>query len=134
MVSVDESKIVKHISLEELDSEIYELERISKRINRLNLIRMVYKTNDIKKSCELLDIPMRTGYGWVKKWNDKGLKGLDHKKGAGRPSFLSKDQLKMLNEWMIGKSYLTTEDVYLYIKEKFAVDYSLNRLEKLSIK
>jgi hypothetical protein len=38
MVSVDESKIMKHISLEELDSEIYELKRISKRINRLNLI------------------------------------------------------------------------------------------------
>jgi len=127
-----ESKINKdHMSVEELSKEIRELERDAKMLERLNLIRMVYKTNDITKSCELLDIPIRTGYGWVKKWNKKGKDGLRHKKGAGRPPFLSTKQLQELDEWMGDKDYLVTNDVHLYIKDKYGIDYSIKQVQRI---
>jgi transposase len=127
-----ESKINKdHMSVEDLTKEIHELERDAKMLERLNLVRMVYKTNDIAKSCELLDIPSRTGYGWVEKWNKNGIVGLRHKKGAGRPPFLSKKQLHELDEWMIDKDYLVTNDVYLYIKDEYGVDYSTKQVQRI---
>jgi hypothetical protein len=44
--------------VEDLVKEIRKLERDTKTLNRLHLIRQVYKTNDIAKSCEILDIPV----------------------------------------------------------------------------
>jgi transposase len=78
-----------------------------------------------------LDIPLRTGHDWVKKWNEKGIDGLRHKKGAGRPSFLSNKQLEELDNWMRKKEYLVTNDVYFYIKDNFGIDYSLKQVRRI---
>ena len=61
------------MSDENLSRHIRELEKVSKVVNRLYLIRQVYKTDNIAESCEILDIPLRTGYNWVKRWNEEGI-------------------------------------------------------------
>jgi len=126
-----ELKIIRHLSVESLNEEIRELEQVCKTVNRLHLIRQVYRTNDIVESCEILDIPLRTGHDWVKKWNEKGIEGLRHKKGAGRPSYLSKEKLEKLDNWMKQEEYLVTNDVYLHIKDNFDVDYSLKQVRRI---
>ena len=102
----------EYMSVGDLNRHIRKLEKISKVVNRLYLIRQVYKTDNIAESCEILDIPLRTGYNWVNKWNKKGIDGLRHKGGAGRPSFLSSNQLKKLDQWIENEEFLVTHDVY----------------------
>jgi transposase len=126
-----ESKIVKHMDIEDLIIEIRDLERDSKTLNRLHLIRQVFKTNDIKESCEILDIPLRTGHDWVKKWNENGIEGLRHKKGAGRPPFLSDEQMQELDNWIENEEYPVPYNVYLYIKDNFGVDYSKRQVDRI---
>jgi putative transposase len=120
-----------HMSLENLNRHIRKLEKISKVVNRLHFIRQVYKTENIAESCEILDIPLRTGYNWVNKWNENGIEGLNHEKGAGRPSFLSNNQLEELDQWIESEEFLVTHDVYLYIKDNFGVDYSQRQVRRI---
>ena len=119
------------MSVENLNRHIRELEKISKVVNRLYLIRQVYKTDNIAESCEILDIPLKTGYNWVNKWNKEGIDGLKHKKGAGRPSFLTDNQLKELDQWIENQEFLVTHDVYLYIKNNFGIDYSERQVRRI---
>jgi putative transposase len=44
---------------------------------------------------------------------------------------MSKEQFLELDEWMVGQEYLTTKDVYLYIKDHFEVDYSLKQVGRI---
>ena len=78
-----------------------------------------------------MDVSPRAAYEWIKKWNEKGINGLRHKKGAGRPTFMSKEQFRELDEWMTEQEYLTTKDVYLYIKDHFEIDYSLKQVGRI---
>ena len=119
------------MSVEELNNHIRKFESDCKTANRLHLIKQVMKTNNIEEACEIMDVSSRTAYGWVKKWNDEGIDGLRHKKGAGRPTFMSKEQFRELDEWMVEQEYLTTKDVYLYIKEHFEIDYSLKQVGRI---
>jgi transposase len=126
-----ESKIIKHMEVQDLITEIRELERDVKTLNRLHFILQVYRTNDIAKSCENLGIPVRTGNDWVKKWNDYGIDALKHKKGAGRPSFLSSAQLEELDKWIQNEEYPVANSVYLHIKENFGIDYSKRQVDRI---
>jgi transposase len=127
----DDLVIEMHLSVEDLNKEIRELEQDVKTLNRLHLIKQIYRTNSIAESCEILDIPLRTGYNWVKKWDEGGPDGLRHKKGAGRVSFLSKEQFQELDKWMEKEEFLITHDVYLYIKENFGIEYSKRQVIRI---
>jgi hypothetical protein len=50
------------------------------------------------------------------------------KKGAGRPSFLSKDQLKEVFNYIDENDSLGTKDVHYFIKNRFNVDYTLKQV------
>ena len=126
-----ESKIIEHMKVEDLVREIRELERDAKTLNRLHFILNVYRTNDIAKSSENMGIPVRTGNDWARKWNEKGIDGLRHKKGAGRPPFLSTAQLEELDNWIESEEYPVAYNVYLYIKENFGVDYSKRQIDRI---
>ena len=119
------------MSAEDLNTHIRKFESDCKTANRLHLIKQVIKTNNIEEACEIMDVSPRTAYEWVKKWNEKGIDGLRHKKGAGRPTFMSEEQFLELDEWMVEQEYLTTKDVYLYIKDNFEVDYSLKQVGRI---
>jgi transposase len=126
-----EIEIEPHMSVEELNIHIRKFESDCKTVNRLHLIKQVMKTKNVGEACEIMDIPTRTAYEWIDKWNKKGIGGLRHKKGAGRPSFMSKEQLEGLDEWMIEQEFLTTKDLYLYIKDTFEIDYSLKQVGRI---
>jgi transposase len=90
-MSCDSESLVKwHVSADKLYEHIRELEKVAKKVNRLHFIQQMYKGHSVQEACLILGIPRRTSYNWLKKWNEEGLAGLNHKKGAGRPSFLSK--------------------------------------------
>jgi transposase len=125
------SKIVKHMDVEDLIKEIHKIEMDAKMLNKLHLMLQVYRTNDIVKSCEFLGIPVRTGHDWVKKWNDNGIDGLRHKKGAGRPSFLSTKQFEEVDKWIENQEYPVAYNVYLYIKDNFGIDYSRRQINRI---
>lgn len=124
-------EIKPHMSVDILNTHIRKFEGDCKTANRLHLIKLAMKLGNLKEACEILDVPLKTGQNWVKKWNKNGIDGLRHKKGAGRPSFLSKKQFEELDVWMEGVEYLVTKDVYLYIKNNFNVDYSTKQVERI---
>ena len=119
------------MSVEDLNTHIRKFESDCKTANRLHLIKQVLKTNNIEKASEIMDVSQRTAYDWVKKWNEKGIDGLKHKKGAGRPAFLTKEQFRELDEWMLEQEYLTTKDLYLHIKNQYEIDYSSKQVERI---
>jgi len=127
------SKIIiePHMSVEDLNTHIRKFESDCKTANRLQVIKQVMKTNNIEKTSEIMDVSPRTVYEWVKKWNNGGIDGLRHKKGAGRPPFLSKEQFKELDGWMLEQEYLTTKDLYLHIKDNYEIDYSTKQVRRI---
>jgi putative transposase len=124
-------KVESYMSVEDLNTHIRKFEGDCKTATRLHLIKLAMKTGNLKEACEILDIPIKTGQDWVKKWNKNGIDGLRHKKGAGRPSYLLEGQFEELDEWMEGKEYLVTKDVYSYIKEHFGIDYSIKQVRRI---
>lgn len=128
MTENSKSLVNKYISEDKLQEQIRHLEQIAKKVNRLQFIRLLYKEYSVKEATEILGIPLRTGYNWLEKWNENGIEGLDHKKGAGRPTFLTEEQIKELDEFISNGESLCTMDVHEFIKKKFNVDYSLKQV------
>lgn len=54
--------------------------------------------------------------------------GLNHKKGAGRPTFLNESQMKEVDEFIRNNDSLGTKDVHYFIEKRFGVDYSLKQV------
>jgi len=128
-MEADFNGLVKfHMSSDKLNMHIRELEKVAKKVNRFHFIRQLYKGHSVREACSILDIPVKTGYNWLKKWNDEGPDGLSHKKGAGRPPFLSEVQLKEVDEYIKNSDSLGTKDVHYFIKDRFNVDYSLKQV------
>ncbi|MCC7554295.1 MAG: helix-turn-helix domain-containing protein [Methanobacteriaceae archaeon] len=131
MIDSSKSIVERHISEDKLQENIRELERVAKKVNRLHFIRLLYKDYSVKEACDILGLPSRTGYNWLEKWNKEGINGLNHKKGAGRPSFLTEEQIKELDKFISNTESLSTQDVHKYIKDNFNVDYSLKQVRKI---
>jgi putative transposase len=123
--------VVFHISLDELNTLIRKVEKNAKKVNRLHFIRQMYNGHSVQEACSILDIPLRTGYNWLKKWNEEGPDGLNHKKGAGRPSFLTEAQLKEVNEYIKSNGSLGTKDVHYFIENNFDTDYCLTQVRAI---
>jgi len=117
-----------HISSEKLNEMVRKLEKVAKKVNRLHFIQQLYKGHSVREACSILNIPVTTGYNWLKKWNEEGPDGLDHKKGAGRPTFLTENQMKQLDEFIENNDSLGTKDVHYFIQKKFGIDYSLKQV------
>jgi transposase len=117
-----------HISSEKLNSMVRELEKVAKKVNRLHFIQQLYKGHSVREACSILEITVTTGYKKMKKWNSEGPNGLNHKKGAGRPTFLNEIQMKEVDEFIRNNDSLGTKDVHYFIEKRFGVDYSLKQV------
>jgi len=117
-----------HVSPEKLNEMVRKLEKIAKKVNRLHFIQQMYKDHSVREACSILNIPVTTGYNWLKKWNNEGPNGLNHKKGAGRPPFLTENQMKQVDEFIKSNDSLGTKDVHYFIEKKFGIDYSLKQV------
>ena len=123
--------VIEHISATELNDRIRKLEKVAKKVNRLQFIQQLYEGHSVIEACRILKIPVRTGYNWKKKWNNEGPDGLDHKKGASRPPFLTKDQFKEVDDYIKNNHSLGTLDVYHFILKNYEIDYSLKQVREI---
>ncbi|KZX11452.1 helix-turn-helix domain-containing protein [Methanobrevibacter filiformis] len=123
--------VVRHISSTELNDLIYKLEKIAKKVNRLHFIRQLYEGKTIKQARLNLGVPEKTAYNWLYKWNESGVNGLNHKKGAGRPSFLTGTQFKEVEEFIKNNDSLGTKDVHYFIEKNYGIDYSLKQVRQI---
>jgi hypothetical protein len=80
MLDDSESLVKMHVGAGKLKEHIHELEKVAKKVNRLHFVQQLYKGHSVQEACLILDVPIRTGYNWLKKWNKEGLIGLDHEK------------------------------------------------------
>jgi len=126
------NKLVEfHISLTELNDLIFKLEKVAKKVNRLHFIRQLYEGKSVKEARLILGIHEKTAYNWLKKWNEEGPDGLDHKKGAGRPPFLSETQFEEVGEFIKSNGSLGTKDVHYFIEKNYDIDYSLKQVRQI---
>lgn len=65
------------------------------------------------------------------RWNERGYEGLLHKSGAGRPAYLSDEEVLELKTILQSKDFWTTDEFKDLIKDKFGIDYCLNSIRKL---
>ena len=117
-----------HVSSVKLNTMVRKLEKVAKKVNRLHFIQQLYNGHSVREACSILNIPVTTGYNWLKKWNIEGPNGLNHKKGAGRPTFLTKTQMKEVDEFIRNNDSLGTKDVHYFIQKRFGIDYSLKQV------
>ncbi|MCC7554046.1 MAG: hypothetical protein KO202_06125 [Methanobacteriaceae archaeon] len=61
MSNSSNSSVIKYISEDKLQKQIRQLEKVAKKVNWLQFIRLLYKDYSIKEACEILGIPLRTG-------------------------------------------------------------------------
>lgn len=120
-----------HISLTELNDLIFKLEKVVKKVNQLHFIRQLYGGKSVKEARLILGIPEKTAYNWLEKWNENGPDGLNHRKGAGRPSFLSETQFEELSEFIKSNDFLGTKDVHYFIEKNYGIDYSLKQVRQI---
>jgi len=120
--------VVLHVGSEKLNDMVRKLEKVAKKVTRLHFIQQLYKGHSVREACSILNIPVTTGYNWLKKWNEEGPDGLNHKKGAGRPPFLTEDQMKEVDEFIRNNDSLGTKDVHYFIEKNFGIDYSLKQV------
>lgn len=78
-----------------------------------------------------LGIPQKTAYNWLYKWNEYGVDGLNHKKGAGRPPFLTETQFEEVGEFIKNNDSLGTKDVHYFIEMNYSIDYSLKQVRQI---
>lgn len=120
--------IEKHISWEELNKRIKNLENDTKVLKRLYFIKYRYEGKMVSESTKLVGVTKRVGYIWQKRWNEKGYEGLIPRYAGGRPSKLTDQQKEQLVELLNKQATWTTEEVRALITKNFDITYSLKQI------
>jgi putative transposase len=123
-------RVKQSISLEKLDWLI-KIERNTKVQQKLYFIRFRYLGDSIEEATSRLGVTKRTGYYWQNRWNENGYEGLLHKSGAGRPSYLSYEEILKLKTILKSKDFWAVIEVKDLVKHEFNIDYCLNSIGKL---
>lgn len=99
--------------------------------HRLLFIRQLYDDAGVEEACERMCISKQTGYDWLSLWNKSGIEGMPPGSGGGRPSKLSGEEKKKLEELLKSKEHWLTGEVSALIKREFKVSYSLRHVRKI---
>jgi len=116
------------VSLERLN-DIYGKEQDA--IAKLRLLAAIRrkKGESIDDVAWALEKPRRTVHGWLTRFQERGLKAKQDEKRSGRPSFLTKSQLKSLRRDLLkGPPHDPTglwllKDIKQHLKKKYGVSY-----------
>ena len=126
--------IVRHVSENELDGIIRNARKemngsagSKKRYDRLLFIRMRYSGRTAEEAAAAVGFSRATGYNTQKLWNEKGPDHLLPVPNPGRPPRMTDDQKACLND-ILSVSPMETNDVRLYIQEKFNIAYSVKQV------
>ena len=95
---------------------------------RLIAINMIVQGFTITNAANLIGVSYQTVHRWAKSCEMKGLEGLKPSFGGGRPSKLTYEQLVELDKTIEETPNMSMKDVYLEIKNKYGVDYSMKQI------
>ena len=82
----------RHMSQEELQKRIKNLENDVKVLKRLYFIKYRYSGLTVEQASELVGVSKPVGCIWQSRWNEEGYEGLIPKYAGGRPSKLDQNQ------------------------------------------
>jgi len=130
MVRPTTIEIKKDVTMDELDKRIRSLEKNVRVLKRLYFVKYRYQRYTVKNASEMVDVTEAIGYGWQRRWNKDGYKGLIPRFGGGKHPKLTSEQKEQLKEELEGKSW-TTEEVRGIIFKKFDVRYTLKHVRTI---
>lgn len=128
MVGKSKINIYNKMTREDLDKEISENTKCYRYYQRLIAVKIVDEGNTIADAARILGKEYATVHRWMKTCESEGLEGLKPNFGGGRPSKLTNDQMKELDEIIAQTPNMAMKDVKLLVYEKFDVDYSLKQI------
>lgn len=113
---------------QELNRKIKSVEKDVKILKRLYFIKFRYNGDSVEKASEKVGVTKRIGYIWQNRWNEKGYEGIIPRYAGGRPSKISEQQKKELEQILRRKESWTTNEIKDVISREFSVDYSLKQI------
>jgi len=124
----EEIPIQRLMHIEELNRMIKSVEKDVKILKRLYFIKFRYNGDSVEKASEKVGVTKRIGYIWQNRWNEKGYEGIIPRYAGGRPSKISEQQKKELEQILRRKESWTTKEIKDVISREFSVDYSLKQI------
>jgi putative transposase len=94
----EEIPIWRLMNIEELNCKIKSVEKDVKILKRLYFIKFRYNGDSVEKASEKVGVTKRIGYIWQNRWNEKGYEGIIPRYAGGRPSKISEQQKKELEQ------------------------------------
>jgi putative transposase len=124
MVGNTQKKVEMHLKPKELNKCINKKEKEADVLRKLYVIRDFYKGKKAENISKNREITLPTVHRWLDRWNDEGYEGLYPKyHNGGRPSKLSLEDKKRLNDILEKENYLNPKKVSKIIKDEFHVEY-----------
>ncbi|PTD94175.1 hypothetical protein C9439_03770 [archaeon SCG-AAA382B04] len=125
--------VERWISKKELVDLIKEKKIEAKLLERLYFIKFLYEGDNVPEASDKVEISNQTGYRWRKKWNKKGIEGLEPEYDGGpKPKLkLKKKEKEELKEKLKERDNWTTREIKNLIKERFDVEYSSRHTRRI---
>jgi putative transposase len=120
--------IQKHMTRDELESRIKNLEKDTKILKRLYFVKFRYDGESVEGSALRIGVTRNEGYIWQRRWNEQGYEGLIPQYAGGRPMKLSPEEFDHLKVLLSQKTTWTTEEVRTTIHQEFGVEYTLKQI------
>lgn len=124
MSKTEQIPIQHHLSINELNKQIRELEKTTRILKRLYFIRYRYEGVSVEEAAKLVGISKPVAYQWQERWNIDGQKGLNPKFAGGAPSKLSDEQKEKLKILLNEREKWSTKEIKELILNQFAVQYT----------
>jgi len=112
----------------DLEKEMSKYVSYYRYYQRLIAMNIIAEGHSIKDAATLLNISYPTVHRWAKSCESEGLNGLKPSFGGGRPGKLTYEELLELDKIIQETPNMSMKDVYLLVKDKFGVEYSLKQI------
>jgi len=124
MTKTEQIPIQHHLSINELNKRIKELEKSTRILKRLYFIRHRYEGISVEEAAKLVGISKPVAYQWQERWNMEGQNGLKPRFAGGSPSKLSNEQKEKLKILLNERKNWSTKEIKDLILKEFAVQYT----------
>lgn len=124
MSKTEQIPIQHHLSINELNKKIKELEKTTRLLKRLYFIRHRYEGVSVEEASKLVGISKPVAYQWQERWNIDGQNGLKPRFAGGSPSKLSNEQKEKLKILLNEREKWSTKEIKELILKEFAVQYT----------
>jgi len=124
----EEIPIQRLMNIEDLNRKIKSVEKDVKILKRLYFIKFRFNGDSVEKASEKVGVTKRIGYIWQNRWNEMGYEGIIPRYAGGRPSKISEQQKRELEQILRRKESWTTKEIKDVISREFNVDYSLKQI------